>query len=173
MNVRELIKTIEGNILILGNKKLKDRRLSSFDPELLMFAEDELIDNETIQAGGLAYYSVLLAKAKGYFIRKKGEYDVWWNDMYLKTSRALTEDSRYKPTAAIIESTLKQKYPKSYDIHMKEIREAERLVNLLEAWVNAWKQKSFSLNNVGTFKMRELGDRDQMRRTMKKTFEEK
>lgn len=174
MKAKDLMRKLEKNTLALGVKRLKEKKLSSFSGELLIFEEDTLPEHESMQAGALAYYSVLLVKAKTAKVKAKGRFDTWWNRKYVEVNDLLLEETDYKPTAPMIEGSIKTKYGVAYREHLMEVRDFEKLVALLEAWCSAWKQKSFSMQNIGEFKITKLGveDREIIKRRVRKSMEE-
>lgn len=170
MNIIELAFVVRDNIMKIGSNKLKGKPLNSFDKGLLIFDEDELIEHESIQAGGLAYYNVLLGKVRATLSARKSALELWWGKKYLVVGEELQDSSNYKPTAAQIENSVRMKYGKKYRFYVRKIREAEEALNAMESWCNAWKQKSFSMQNIGEFKIEKLGDKEVVKRKVKRVL---
>ena len=131
----------------LGDFSLVGVKLEDADPKLLDIRLADLNDHVAIQPAAIAYYGMLKKIAARALERLRTEFDLWQKLKYAESQSALSGASTKAPTKPQVESH----YVSTFHSEIKEwhdkIGEAQAQADALDAWYEAWRQKSFAMHD--------------------------
>ena len=137
-----VVQNITNTCDALGQIDLSGITLESADPKLLNVSEMDLDQHVAMQPSAIAYYGVLLKEASRRKDAHKRAYDRWTKKKYAVAKAALTGTKHNIPDIEarfIVDN--------EQDIEQWETQQ-EKLqweYDTLNAWYEAWRQKSFSI----------------------------
>ena len=141
------------------NKFLKDTsnvevcgiRLEDFDSRALIVTEDNFAEHLQKQSAGTAYYGVIYKSLKqelNKLISDRSRKLVECVDRAMLALQKQTSKNSPKPTIREAETMALMANSKLFEELDRKICEIEEQCNSVEQYYEAWKQKSYALNNI-------------------------
>jgi len=145
LNVRKVSLSIETTLDSLGNVEMGGIKLNQPTVELLDLNSLSLDVHVAMHPAAIAYYGALKKEASRELTTQKRAYDRWYKKMWSEAKVKCGGD--YKPTREDVESRLVVDNHKSIEEWDNKIDEAQKYLDTLESWFEAWRQKSFALRD--------------------------
>ena len=142
-----LIDNVRSSIDSMGQVEMSGVKLETADVRLLDVGSLDLNQHVAMQPSAIAYYGAMKAEAVRNLASLKRAFERWEKKQYAMAKAAVTSGTAqgYKPTVADIESRYIVDNETALESWDKKIDKAREDVDTLEAWYDAWRQKSFAL----------------------------
>lgn len=124
-------------------------KLENFDPDALIVTEENFIEHLQKQSAGTAYYGVIFKNLKQEMLRIISERNRKLAECTDRSMLSLQkQSSKGKPTIREAETMAIMVNSKIFEDYDRKISEIEEQCNSVEQYYEAWKQKSYTLNNI-------------------------
>ena len=123
-------------------------RFDELDVNSLIVNEENLLDALSKQAAAVAYFGALYKRTKNMYEDMKKQCEYQYNIYYQSASNYLSKDKTSKNTIKDIEAMTYAKYSKEINEWNEKLQKARDMADMFESYYEAWKQKSFVLNNM-------------------------
>ena len=148
LDVRRMSELVGGTLDALGNVEMGGVRLNQPTKELLDLGELSLDVHVAMHPAAIAYYGALRKEAARAFSALKRSYDRWYKKMWTEAKvKACGGSAQYKPTVNDIEARLIVDHEKELEDWDERLDDAQKHLDTLESWFEAWRQKSFALRD--------------------------
>lgn len=144
MDVSKFLKDTS-NVEVCGIK------LENFDSRALIVNEENFVEHLQKQSAGTAYYGVIYKSLKQELNKICSERNKKLSECIDRAMLALQKQSSKsssKPTIREAETMALMTNSKIFEEFDKKICEIEEQCNSVEQYYEAWKQKSYTLNNI-------------------------
>jgi hypothetical protein len=144
-----LIENVKSSIDGMGQVELSGIKLESADPRLLDVGALDLDKHVAMQPAAIAYYGAMKKEVSRRLSMLKRGFNRWEKKQWALAKAAVTSGttSTWKPTLADIESRFIADNERELEEWDKKLDRAEEEADTLDAWYEAWRQKSFSLRD--------------------------
>jgi hypothetical protein len=146
MGLAENVKvTIDG----MGQIELSGIRLESADSKLLDVGSLDLDKHVAMQPAAIAYYGAMRKEASRRFAALKRGYERWEKKQWALAKAAVMSGTtaQWKPTLDDIKSRFIADNERELEGWDGRLDKAEEEADTLDAWYEAWRQKSFALRD--------------------------
>jgi len=144
-----LFENVKESIDGMGQVELSGVKLESADARLLDPGSLDLDRHVSMQPSAIAYYGAMKKESGRRLMIEKRSYDIWkkkqWSLAKAAVMSETTTTAKYKPTLADIEARYIVDNEPAINEWDKRVDKAQEEADTLEAWYDAWRQKSFSL----------------------------
>lgn len=126
-------------------------KLEDFDHKALIITEENFVEHLQKQSAGTAYYGTLFKSLKqelNKIISEKMKKLSECTDRAMLCLQKQSSKSSSKPTIREAETMALMANSKLFEDYDNKIYELEEKCNFVEQYYQAWKQKSFTLNNM-------------------------
>lgn len=133
----------------MGQVELSGVKLETADPNLLDVGSLDLDRHVAMQPAAIAYYGAMKKEASRRLDMLKRSFDRWRQRQWAMAKAAVLSGSTqtYKPTLADIESRFITDNEPELEKWDAKLDKAQEEFDTLDAWYEAWRQKSFSLRD--------------------------
>ena len=142
-----LIENVRTTIDAMGHVELSGIKLESADVRLLDVGVMDLDQHVAMQPAAIAYYGAMKKEANRRCAMLKRGFERWkqkqWN--LAKASVLSGTTVQWKPTIADIESRFIADNERKLEEWDSQLDKADEESDILESWYEAWRQKSFAL----------------------------
>ena len=114
---------------------------------LVIEDEGDYLDHLRVQGAGLAYYTALAKQAERNCEELERGYRYRYNEMYSECSDALLRMGK-KNNVKDIEAFVQTKYESELKSFWKRLDEAKQQRDNIQAFLEGWKQKSYTLTSM-------------------------
>jgi hypothetical protein len=129
----------------IGQQKLVGIQFETADPRLLDVRDGDFNDHVSMQPAAIAYYGMLKKTAARNLEAMKRAYDRWQKKTYANVRQGLINGGTAKPTVNDIEASVLMTHEATLVKYETDIDKLQDQYDTLEAWYEAWRQKSYSL----------------------------
>ena len=150
LDVKGMSETIAVTIDSLGDIDMGGIKLNRPTKELLELDELSLDVHVAMHPAAIAYYGALKKEAMRNLGHVKRAYDRWEKQKYAEARVKVAGGSvgvQHKPTQNDIEARMVVDNVKEMEAWDDRMDEAQRHLDTLESWFEAWRQKSFALRD--------------------------
>ena len=141
--------SIERAALQAGRFGIDGNKLDTFDAKLMVVGEGSLSEHLDIQASARLYYTFVLdvVTRKRDLVERK--YKEWYGKVYRKVYGELLDESKYKPIERDVTAEVPLRFPRKYRKWRQRLEKIRHEWQVISSWVEAWNQKSFSMDGIG------------------------
>lgn len=149
LDVKGMSDVITGTIDSLGDIDMGGVKLNQPTKELLELDELTLDVHVAMHPAAIAYYGALKKEAARNLGNIKKAYERWERQRYSEARVKVTGSStaQHKPTQNDIEARMVVDNIKEMEAWDERLDEAQKHLDTLESWFEAWRQKSFALRD--------------------------
>ncbi len=142
-----LIENVKNAIDGMGQVDLSGIKLESADVRLLDVGSMDLDRHVAMQPAAIAYFGAMKKEANRRLAMLKRNYERWKQKQWAvaKISVLSGSTAQWKPTQADIESRFVADNEIEIERQEKQIDKAQEEADTLDSWYEAWRQKSFAL----------------------------
>jgi len=142
--IENIVKTCDG----LGDIELSGVKLESAERDLLDVSWGDLDQHVAMQPAAMAYFGALKKEAKRRCDNLKAAYDRWEKKKYAEARVAVESGTTAKSSIKVEDVKARFIIDNEPEIEKweKRLDKARAEYDTLDTWLEAWKQKSFSLN---------------------------
>lgn len=115
--------------------------------DMLVVTQENYLEALKMQAAGMAYYGTLAKEAEREVEEAERKYRFRYNEMYSDCSDSLARLGK-KNNVKDIESFVQSKYEKELDRMNETLGQLKRQRDMAITFMEAWKQRGFTLNNM-------------------------
>lgn len=115
--------------------------------DMLVVTEENYLQALKMQAAGMAYYGTLAKEADREVEEAERKYRFRYNEMYSDCSDSLSRLGK-KNNVKDIESFVQSKYEKELERMNENLISLKRQRDMAVTFMEAWKQRGFTLNNM-------------------------
>ena len=133
----------------VGKQKLTGIQFETADPRLLDVRDGDFNEHVSMQPAAIAYYGMLKKTAARNLEAMKRAFDRWQKKTYAAARNALQAAGTAKPTVNDIEAFVLLNHEASIVKYEQDIDKLQDQSDTLDAWYEAWRQKSYSLREHG------------------------
>ncbi len=150
MDSVSVTETISGACEKLGVVELAGIRLETGDPRLLDVSEFDLDRHAAMQPAAIAYYGMLKKAASRRLANLKKAYDRWEKKQYAKAKAAVLSGTQAPSSIKVEDVKARFVIDNEPEIEKweKQLETLQRQYDDVDAWYEAWKQKSFSIREM-------------------------
>jgi len=142
-----LVHNVKATIESLGQVELSGIKLETAEAKLLDVGSLDLDRHVAMQPSAIAYYGAMKKEAERNLAMLKRSKDRWEKKQWALAKAAVLSGitAQWKPTLADIEARFITDNELELESREKSIDKAQEEVDTLDAWYEAWRQKSFAL----------------------------
>jgi hypothetical protein len=144
-----LFEKVKGAINSMGQIELSGIRLEDASPRLLDIGDLDLDRHVAMQPSAVAYYGAMKKEADRTLAFLKRGFNRWEKKKWAMAKAAVLSGTTagWKPTIADIESRFIADNEPELEEWDKKLDTAQEQSDTLDAWYEAWRQKSFALHD--------------------------
>lgn len=121
--------------------------LDSPNLSILTVTEENFEDHLSKQAAGLAYFGTMFRAARDEHDDLQRAYEARWTEMYAHCTNMMNKTEKGRFVIKDVEAMAQGKYADEITKWKEKIDKLREHMNVAEMFYDAWKQKSFVLNN--------------------------
>lgn len=142
-----LVQNVRASIDALGQVELSGIKLEAADGKLLDVGSLDLDRHVAMQPSAIAYYGAMKKEAERNLAMLKRSKDRWEKKQWALAKAAVLSGTtaQWKPTLADIEARFITDNELELEAREKNIDKAQEELDTLDSWYEAWRQKSFAL----------------------------
>ena len=147
-DVGEVAVAVAGTLDSLGNVEMSGIKLNKPTKELLDLNWATLDVHVAMHPAAVAYYGAYKKEAGRNLANLKRAYDRWYKRMWTEAKvKAGGGAAQYKPTVNDIEARLIVDHEKELEDWDERLDLAQKHMDDLDSWFEAWRQKSFAMRD--------------------------